>query len=63
MHEHLAARGINVNAGTIVDAAIISAPSSTKNAAKSRYPEMHQTKKGNQWYFGTTTPGAVTDHW
>ena len=38
--------------GTIVDATIIHAPSSTKNAAKARDPEMHQTKKGNQWYFG-----------
>ena len=38
--------------GTIVDATIISAPSSTKNAKKARDPEMHQTKKGNQWYFG-----------
>ena len=37
--------------GTIVDATIISAPSSTKNAKKARDPEMHQTKKGNQWYF------------
>jgi IS5 family transposase len=38
--------------GTIVDATLISAPSSTKNASGSRDPEMHQTKKGNQWYFG-----------
>ena len=38
--------------GTIVDATIISAPSSTKNAAKQRDPEMHSTKKGNQWHFG-----------
>ena len=38
--------------GTIVDATIISAPSSTKNRDKARDPEMHQTKKGNQWYFG-----------
>ena len=38
--------------GTIVDATIINAPSSTKNADKARDPEMHQTKKGNQWYFG-----------
>ena len=38
--------------GTIVDATIISAPSSTKNADKARDPDMHQTKKGNQWYFG-----------
>jgi transposase, IS5 family len=52
VHGHLEARGIKVNAGTIVDATIISASSSTKNATKSRDPEMHQTKKGNQWYFG-----------
>ena len=38
--------------GTIVDATMISAPSSTKNRQKQRDPEMHQTKKGNQWYFG-----------
>lgn len=38
--------------GTIVDATIIAAPSSTKNKEKQRDPEMHQTKKGNQWYFG-----------
>jgi IS5 family transposase len=52
VHEHFEARGLKVNAGTIVDATIISAPSSTKNATNSRDPEMHQTKKGNQWYFG-----------
>ena len=38
--------------GTIVDATIIAAPSSTKNAREERDPQMHQTKKGNQWYFG-----------
>ena len=38
--------------GTIVDATIINAPSSTKNAEKKRDPEMHQTRKGKQWYFG-----------
>jgi IS5 family transposase len=38
--------------GTIVDATIIAAPSSTKNQSKERDPQMHQTKKGNQWYFG-----------
>ena len=38
--------------GTIVDATIIAAPSSTKNSTGERDPEMHQTKKGNQWYFG-----------
>jgi IS5 family transposase len=49
---YLAAQGLTVNRGTIVDATIISAPSSTKNRTKERDPEMHQTKKGNQWYFG-----------
>ena len=49
---HLAAKGLKIATGTIVDATIINAPSSTKNAAKARDPEMHQTKKGNQWYFG-----------
>jgi IS5 family transposase len=48
----LPAKGLKVATGTIVDATIINAPSSTKNAAKARDPEMHQTKKGNQWYFG-----------
>src|ERR1700752_4986476 len=38
--------------GTIVDATIIAAPPSTKNKKKARDPEMHQTKKGNQWHFG-----------
>jgi len=52
VHRHLEARGLKVSTGTIVDATIINAPSSTKNADKARDPEMHQTKKGNQWYFG-----------
>jgi IS5 family transposase len=43
---------IQISTGTIVDATIIHAPSSTKNANKERDPEMHQTRKGNQWYFG-----------
>jgi IS5 family transposase len=50
--EVLQARGLKVGAGTIVDATIIGAPSSTKNAAQARDPEMHQTRKGRQWYFG-----------
>lgn len=50
--QYLAENGMTVNRGTIVDATIINAPSSTKNRAKARDPEMHQTKKGNQWYFG-----------
>jgi len=49
---YLAAHGLKVSRGTIVDATIIAAPSSTKNRQKKRDPEMHQTKKGNQWYFG-----------
>lgn len=46
------ATGHIMHGGTIVDATIISAPSSTKNAEKKRDPEMHQTKKGNEWKFG-----------
>ena len=49
---HLQANGMKVSTGTIVDATIINAPSSTKNREGKRDPEMHQTKKGNQWYFG-----------
>lgn len=49
---HLADRGMLMREGTIVDATIIAAPPSTKNKAKARDPEMHQTKKGNEWHFG-----------
>jgi len=52
VHRHLEQSGIKVSTGTIVDATLISAPSSTKNQDGQRDPEMHQTKKGNQWYFG-----------
>ena len=52
VHVHLEANGLKVSTGTIVDATIIHAPSSTKNADQARDPEMHQTRKGNQWYFG-----------
>src|SRR5262249_8098486 len=52
VQRHLAAKGLKVATGTIVDATIINAPSSIKNADKARDPEMHQTKKGKQWYFG-----------
>lgn len=45
-------RGLRLSAGTIVDATIIAAPSSTKNQEQQRDPEMRQTKKGNQWHFG-----------
>jgi IS5 family transposase len=49
---HLQTAGLLLRQGTIVDATIIAAPSSTKNSTGQRDPEMHQTKKGNQWYFG-----------
>ena len=52
VNRHLESRGIRISRGTIVDATIIHAPSSTKNRSGERDPEMHQTKKGNQWYFG-----------
>jgi len=56
---YLAQQGLTVNRGTIVDATIISAPSSTKNRTKKRDPEMHHTKKGNQWYFGMKAHNGV----
>jgi transposase, IS5 family len=49
---HLQAKGVRITTGTIVDATLIHAPSSTKNREQSRDPEMHQTKKGKNWYFG-----------
>jgi IS5 family transposase len=49
---HLQSRGVRITTGTIVDATLIHAPSSTKNREQKRDPEMHQTRKGNQWYFG-----------
>jgi IS5 family transposase len=52
VNRHLGEKGLLVGKGTIVDATIVNAPSSTKNVSGSRDPEMHQTKKGNQWYFG-----------
>ena len=52
INAHLCERGLLVGKGTIVDASIIDAPSSTKNAEKKRDPQMHQTRKGKQWYFG-----------
>ena len=52
VNHYLEDRGIRIGTGTIVDATIIHAPSSTKNASGRRDPEMHQTRKGNQWFFG-----------
>ena len=53
INANLESQGLKLREGTIVDATIIEAPSSTKNRAGERDPEMHQTKKGNQWHFGT----------
>lgn len=52
INAHLAEHGLMLRTGTVVDATIIAAPSSTKNKDNARDPEMHQTKKGNQWHFG-----------
>ena len=52
INAHLESQGLRLREGTIVDATIIEAPSSTKNRTGERDPEMHQTKKGNQWHFG-----------
>lgn len=52
VNDLLAYKGLLLKSGTAVDATLISAPSSTKNVEGKRDPEMHQTKKGNQWYFG-----------
>ena len=50
---HLADKGITLRSGTLVDATIIDAPSSTRNKAGARDPEMSSTRKGNDWYFGS----------
>ena len=52
VNRHLEKEGLLLREGTIVDATIISAPTSTKNQSGQRDPEMHQTKKGNEWHFG-----------
>ena len=52
VNAYLAEKGMTLRSGTLVDATIIDAPSSTKNKAKARDPEMSSTKKGNDWYFG-----------
>ena len=52
INAHLKTQGLLVSKGTMVDATLIHAPSSTKNREQARDPEMHQTKKGKQWYFG-----------
>jgi IS5 family transposase len=52
VNDILGAKGLLLRTGTVVDATLIAAPSSTKNADGERDPEMHQAKKGNNWYFG-----------
>ena len=52
INRYLESKGLRLQDRTIVDASIIAAPSSAKNRAKERDPEMHQTKKGNEWHFG-----------
>ena len=61
INQHLESQGLLLREGTIVDATIISAPTSTKNQSGQRDPEMHQTKKGNQWYFGMKMHIGVDD--
>ncbi len=53
INQTLSERGLFLKAGTIVDARLIAAPTSTKNQSQSHDPEMHASKKGNQWYFGS----------
>jgi len=60
MNAHLAKHQKTLRTGTIVDATIINAPSSTKNSSGKRDPAMRQAKKGNQWYFGMK---AYTSRW
>lgn len=61
VNAHLSRKGQSLRGGTIVDATIIAAPSSTNNKAGERHPEMHQTKKGNQYYFGMKAHIGVDD--
>ncbi len=51
MEQYLAEKGLLLRQGTVVDATIIHAPTSTKNEKRERDPQMHQTRKGNQWFF------------
>jgi IS5 family transposase len=62
VNAHLADKGITLRSGTLVDATIIDAPSSTKNKAGARDPEMSSTKKGNDWYFGMKAHIGVDVH-
>ena len=59
----LGAKGLMLRSGTVVDATLISAPSSTKNASGERDPEMRQSKKGQQWFFGMKAHIGVDADW
>jgi len=59
VNDILRAKGLLLRTGTVMDATLIAAPSSTKNADGERDPEMHQAKKGNNWYFGMKAPIGV----
>ena len=61
INQHLADKGLKLREGTIVDATIIAAPTSTKNADGERDPEMHQVKKGNEWHHGMKMHIGVDD--
>lgn len=61
INKHLNEQGLTLKEGTIVDASIIAAPTSTKNKDGARDPEMHQVKKGNEWYFGMKMHIGVDD--
>jgi IS5 family transposase len=61
VNAHLGRKGLSLRGGTIVDATIIAAPSSTKNREGERDPEMRQTRKGNQWHFGMKAHIGVDD--
>ena len=61
VNRHLHKQGLMLREGSIVDASIIDAPSSTKNEERQRDPEMHQTRKGQQWYFGMKLHIGVDD--
>jgi IS5 family transposase len=61
INKHLEKKGLSFKEGTIMDASIIAAPSSTRNQSGARDPEMHQTKKGNQWHFGMKVHVGVDD--
>lgn len=61
INKHLETKGLSFKEGTIVDATIISAPTSTKNQQGKRDPDMHQTRKGNEWHFGMKMHIGVDD--